>query len=149
MTPQQAEALAHRYHTSVAEVVVGTDVLALNPTVIDEIMASDFVMHLNGQEIRRMAEVYELGNVQRTALPDARITHHEAIVAGDRVVIRWSSEGTHRGPFGDVPATGKRIHFEGIDLFHLRDGKIVEVWIEFDNLGVLQQMGALPTPGQP
>ena len=43
-----------------------------------------------------------------------------------------------------MPPSGKRIHVEGIDVFHVQDGKIVEMWIEYDNLAVLQQMGAIP-----
>ena len=76
------------------------------------------------------------------------MTHHETIVAGDQVAIRWTLAGTHGGPYGDIPATGKPIQIAGIDLFQLRDGMIAAVWIAFDNLGVLQQMGAIPAPGQ-
>jgi predicted ester cyclase len=46
-----------------------------------------------------------------------------------------------------VPASGKRVRFEGLDLVHLRGGQFAEIWSAFDNYGVLQQMGALPAPG--
>jgi predicted ester cyclase len=141
MRPEAAEALAHRYHTEIADVVAGANLLPHNPGVIAEIMAPDFVVHLNSQEIRGMEGLEQLTSIQRTAFPDARITHHETVVADDRVVIRWSTDATHMGQFGDVHATGKRIHLEGLDLFHLRGGKIAAVWVEFDNLWMLQQMG--------
>jgi predicted ester cyclase len=122
MRPEAAEALAHRYHTEIADVVAGANLLPHNPGVIAEIMAPDFVVHLNSQEIRGMEGLEQLTSIQRTAFPDARITHHETVVADDRVVIRWSTDATHMGQFGDVHATGKQIHLEGLDLFHLRGG---------------------------
>jgi predicted ester cyclase len=71
------------------------------------------------------------------------ITHEDAVAAGDKVAIRWTSRGTHQGDFLDVPATSKEIHSRGIDIFHLRDVKIAKVWIEWNLLSDLRQMGAV------
>ena len=80
----------------------------------------------------------------KTAFPDIQLAHLETLVSGDSAAVRWTSDGSHQGDYFGVPPTGKRIHVEGMDLFHVRDGKIVEMWIEYDNLAVLQQMGAIP-----
>jgi predicted ester cyclase len=148
MTPQEAEALAHRWHTAFADVVVGTVVHPCNPAVINEILTTDFVVHWNGEEMRGSEQANQLATIQRTAFPDGRITHHETIVVGDRVAVRWTTEATHQGALDNIPPTGKPIHCEGLDLFHLRDGEIAELWIAFDNLRILQQIGVIPAPGQ-
>jgi steroid delta-isomerase-like uncharacterized protein len=117
-------------------------------SVADEILAPDVVLHANGQEIRGLEGAKQLAAAIHTAFPDVRINHQEAVVSGDRVAILWTSDGTHRGDYYGVPPTGKRTHIEGLDLFHVRDNKITEAWIEFDNLGLLQQIGAVPAPGK-
>src|SRR5919202_1607083 len=134
MTPEEAEAVAHRWHLEVVQ--------AGQLGLADEILAPDFVAHVNGRDVRGADGAKQLATALRTATPDMQITHHEALVSGDRVAIRWSSEGTHQGDYFGVPPTGKRLHIEGLDLLHLRGGQIAEVWIAFDNLSVMQQMGA-------
>jgi predicted ester cyclase len=140
MTPEETKAVAHRWHLDVVQ--------EGNLGVADEILAPNSVAHVNGQDVRGPAEAKQLATALRTALPDLRITHHEDMVSGDRVAIRWTSDGSHQGDYFGVPPTGERIHIEGLDLFHIQDGKIAEMWVEFDNLGVLQQMGAAPQPQQ-
>jgi steroid delta-isomerase-like uncharacterized protein len=140
MTSEQAEAVAHRWHLEVVQ--------EGNTGLADQILTPDVLIHVNGQEFRGVDAAKQLATALKTAFPDIRITHNEAIVSGDRVVIRWTSDQTHGGDYFGTPASGKRIQIEGLDLFHLRDGTIAEMWIEFDNLGVLQQMGAVPQPQQ-
>jgi steroid delta-isomerase-like uncharacterized protein len=140
MTPQATEALAHRWHMDLVQ--------AGNLAVADEILAPDFVAHVNDREIRGAAGAKQLATQLRTAFPDVQITHRESLVSGDRVAILWTSDSTHRGDYFGVPPSGKRIHLQGIDLFHFQDGKITEVWVEYDNLSVLQQMGAAPAQRQ-
>ncbi len=140
MTPEETEALAHRWHMDLFQVG--------KLAVADEILTPDFVAHANGQDFQGVEGAKQLATLIRTAFPDLEITHHEAIVAGDRVAIRWTSESTHQGDYLGVPPTGKPIHLEGLDLFHLQDDKIAEVWIAYDNRSALQQMGALAEPGQ-
>jgi steroid delta-isomerase-like uncharacterized protein len=136
MTPKETEALAHRWHLDVVQ--------AGHLATVDEIATSDVLLHVNGQEIRGVEGAKQLATALRAALSDIKITHHEALVTDDRVTIRWTSDATHRGEYLGVPPTGKRIHIEGLDLFHVRNGKITEAWIEYDNLSVLQQMGVTP-----
>ena len=149
MTEGQREALAHRFHTTFSSVVAGSEVLPLNPPATDEILAAEFVAHVNGQELQGVEAWRLTANAYQVALPNARLTHHEVVVAGDRVVIRYSGEATQTGPLGDIPPSGKPVHWEGLDLFHLLDGKIIEAWVEIDMLSFMQQIGAIPSAEQP
>lgn len=138
MTDEQIEAVGHRWHLEVVQ--DGKTGLA------DHILTPDVLTHVNGQEFRGVDAAKQLATALKTAFPDMQITHHEAIVSGNNVAIRWTSTQTHGGEYFGVPASGKQIQIEGIDLFHVRNGKIAEMWIEFDNMGVLQQMGAVSQP---
>ena len=75
------------------------------------------------------------------AFPDLRITVEDQIVAGDKVATRWTSEGTNSGPFGSMPATGRRIQISGLILDRVVDGKVVERWEQWDQMAMLQQLG--------
>jgi predicted ester cyclase len=72
------------------------------------------------------------------------------IAEGDKVVSRWTIRGTHKGdlvtPYGPVSPTGRQVTYTGISIHRLADGKIVDDRFEGDVLGLLQQVGALPTP---
>lgn len=72
---------------------------------------------------------------------ETRIEH--LVAEDDRVVLHWSTAGTHVGPYGDVAATGKRITMTGMDLLRLEDGRIVECWSMWDGLSVYDQLGVL------
>jgi len=62
------------------------------------------------------------------------------------VVTRWSARGTQLGPLFGIPPTGRTVTASAIHLHHLRDGRIVEQWEQFDTLGVLGQLGLVPRP---
>jgi predicted ester cyclase len=83
----------------------------------------------------------------RSAFPDVRITVDDVIAAGDKVALRWHSEGTHRGELAGYAPTGARGSVTGISIDHWKDGKIVESWSEWDNLGLARQLGAAPPEG--
>jgi steroid delta-isomerase-like uncharacterized protein len=80
------------------------------------------------------------------AFPDARIEIDDMIAEGDRVVIRWHSSGTHQGELMGIPASGRSATTTGIGIDRLVDGVIVESWTNWDTLGLLAQIGALPSP---
>lgn len=75
------------------------------------------------------------------AFPDPRFEIHDLIGEGEKVVARWTFHGTHLGPFGPVPATGKEISMSGITIYTLRNGKIAQAHSNFDQLGMMQQLG--------
>ena len=133
-------ALARRWH---AELFVQG-----NLAVAEEILSSDFTMHAPGvpPEWRGPEGAKQFVRLIRGAFSDIELPAEDLIAAGDRVVDRWSLRGVHTGPFGDLPATGKRFAVTGIDIFRIADGKLAEFWQNWDQLGLLQQLGALPAP---
>jgi predicted ester cyclase len=68
------------------------------------------------------------------------------VAEGDRVVLRWTARGTHRGAFLGVPPSGAAVRFTGIDIVRIADGRIQEGWAEESNLSTLGQLG-VPLPG--
>lgn len=80
----------------------------------------------------------------RTGFPDIHFTLHDLFAANNRVALRWTWEGTHRGPFMNFPPTEKRVRQEGIVLYRFEGGQVVEARVQFDRLGFLQQLGILP-----
>ena len=116
----------------------------------DEFLAPDFVEHEelppgipSGRE-----GVKQLTNMFRTAFPDFRATIDDIVAEGDKVVIRQTWSGTHKGEFMGVPPTGKSVSFGVIDIIRIVGGKFVEHWGQMDSMGMMQQLGAIPAPGQ-
>ncbi len=83
------------------------------------------------------------------AFPDVQFTNHHIFGEGDLVADHWHMEGTHHGPFMGLPPTQKRVSVSGIEVFRVKDGKIVERWAEIDQLGLMRQLGVVPDPGAP
>jgi steroid delta-isomerase-like uncharacterized protein len=84
----------------------------------------------------------------RTAFPDLQVTIDEMVAEGDVVVARTTCTGTHRGNFQGIPATGQRVNWSTIDIVHVRGGQFVSHFGLQDGVGLLQQLGAISTPGQ-
>jgi steroid delta-isomerase-like uncharacterized protein len=84
----------------------------------------------------------------RATFPDARFTVEDIFASGDQVALRWSMTGTDKGGFRGRPASGKAVTVTGINIERIKGDKIVEHWSSPDNLGMLQQLGMIPTPGQ-
>ena len=83
-----------------------------------------------------------------TAFPDIQMNVEDMIAEADKVVARVSVSGTHQGEFMGIDPTGNRVAITGIDILRIADGKIVEHWGNFDDLGMMQQLGVIPEPGQ-
>lgn len=90
----------------------------------------------------------QLVSLYHTAFPDTKLTIEDQIAEGDKVATRWAATGTHQGVLFGVPPTGKQVKVTGIFIDRIADGKIVESWGEFDALGMLQQIGAIPALGR-
>lgn len=80
------------------------------------------------------------------AFPELRLTVEETVDDGERIAVRFTIAGTHRGAFQGIAPTGRPIVVQGITTLHFRDGRIVERWNQLDQLGMLHQLGALPAP---
>jgi steroid delta-isomerase-like uncharacterized protein len=116
--------------------------------VIDELIADDFVATVVGapEQIRGPQGFREFVVMYRTAFPDLRLTVDEQFAEGDTVVTRWTATGTNEGELMGMPATGKQATTAGININRVSGGKLVEGWGLFDQLGLLQQIGAVPVP---
>ena len=120
-----------------------------NEAILDEVLDSNFVDHspFPGQDPgiegtkKGMREFLN-------AFPDLSYDMEFQVSEGDMVVSRLTVRGTHKGEMAGIPPTGKQISMKGIDAFRVKDGKIVERWGNFDDLGMMQQLGAVPAPGQ-
>ena len=88
----------------------------------------------------------QLITVYRNAFPDVRFTVDEQIAEGDKVVTRWTGHGTHKGELLGIPATDRSSTVTGIAVDRIVNGKIVESWGIFDQFGMMQQLGVIPTP---
>ena len=80
------------------------------------------------------------------AFPDATVETHMMAAEGDLVAVYITFAGTHQAPMGDIPATGKRMESETFGFHRLKDGKIVETWVTWDNVAILTQLGLFPPP---
>ncbi|HEX2092698.1 MAG TPA: ester cyclase, partial [Longimicrobiaceae bacterium] len=78
--------------------------------------------------------------------PDMRLEEEAVVAEGDLVASRWTVSGTHTGPFAGLPPSGNRFSITGMSFYRVVDGKIVEGWVNDDNLGMARQLGALPSP---
>ena len=100
------------------------------------------------EEERGPEDVKQFLRQYREAFPDLEITIEEQIAEGDKVVTRWASRGIHQGEFRGIAPTSNEVRLTGIGIFRFSEGKVVESWDNFDQLGMLQQLGAIPSPEQ-
>ncbi len=90
----------------------------------------------------------ELVRQDLVAFPDGVATVEDQIAEGDKVATRWVGRGTHQGELMGVPASGNRVEITGTTVYRISGGKIAETWTNYDMLGMMQQIGAVPSPGQ-
>ncbi len=114
-----------------------------------EIISPNMVVHGAGGQTVGMGPdgLIDLIRTWRTAFPDGRMEIDDLIVEGDLVAIRNTWHGTHEAEFYGVPASGKEVAVTSVGLDRVQDGIVVEGWGELDMVGMMQQMGALPTAG--
>lgn len=117
-----------------------------NLGVIDDVVASDYVLHdptfpmpIHGSEGFK-----EYIFAMNSPFPNARITVEAIIAQGDKVAVRWTYTGTQEREMMGIPATGRTVTLNGITIHRLADGKIVESWFCYDMFGLLQQLGVIP-----
>lgn len=112
-------------------------------TVADKAFAADCVIHINGSPDPNLsvAGFKQMMVGLLAAFPDLRIAIEDQIVAGDKIATRWVAEGTNSAPFGPVPPTGRRVRVDGLILDRVTDDKIVERWEQWDQAGMMQQLG--------
>ena len=119
-----------------------------NLDLLDEVYAADFVWHEPDQDIQGSEEARQFINMYKSAFPDLRVTVEDVLAEGDQAVTRWTIRGTHRGDLMGTAPTERKIELKGITIHRIEGGKIVEEWNGYDTLGVMQQIGAVPSPEQ-
>ena len=114
---------------------------------LDELLSADYVDNEpqnpnagtpGAEGMKRTISMY------RDAFPDLRFTIDDLLADGDKAVCRWTATGTHEGDLAGMPATGKTSTVSGISIDRFEGGKIVEGWTNWDTLGMLQNLGAVP-----
>jgi steroid delta-isomerase-like uncharacterized protein len=140
-SPEANKALVRRWF---AETDKGND------AIVDELCAADYVDH--SPPVQGVAAgnqgVREANAALRAAFPDTVHLIQDQIAEGDRVVTRMVGRGTFRADFQGIPANGKVIEITGISIHRIANGKLVEHWANLDAYSFLQQLGALPPPGE-
>ena len=113
-----------------------------------DLIADDFVEHEETPGLEPTKEgVKQFFHMYRAAFPDLRMEPQDVLASGDKVVARARATGTNQGEFMGMPATGKSVDVQLIDIIRFGDdGLAREHWGVFDALGMMQQLGAIPAP---
>ena len=117
-----------------------------NIALIDELLAEGFVDHnmMPGQAPGREG-LKQMFSMIRAAFPDLKMPVEDQIAEGDLAADRFVMTGTHRGDFMGIPASGEQIRATGILIHRIANGKVLEHRKEFDAMGFMQQLGAIPS----
>ena len=131
MTTEQEEdknqTLALRYHNDIFQ--------NGKIEVADEILSPDFVLHnpVLPEELRKGPEgTKKYASTLIAAVSGRKLIHHDIFAKGDKVLIRWTNSGTNTGPLFGNPPTGKPYVATGFDLFRISNGKIMEMWQQYN-----------------
>jgi steroid delta-isomerase-like uncharacterized protein len=118
-----------------------------DPAVIDQLVSSDYIGYDAAltEPIRGPQGAKDNFKQYSEAFEGAQIRVKDQIAEGDAVATRWEGRGRHTGDLMGIPPTGKEIIVEGLNFTRVQDGKIVEEWSNWDTLGMLQQIGAIPS----
>jgi predicted ester cyclase len=113
---------------------------------LDKYIAANWVNHdpslppMKGLEgAKQLADLW-------SGFSDKKVTIEDAVAEGDRVAMRFSITGKHTGAMMGIAPTGKSIHISGTGIFRIVDGKATDNWVNFDALGLMQQLGVVPMP---
>ncbi len=115
--------------------------------MVDEVLAPNYASHDPGNpEYTGREGVKQLITLYRNAFPDLHWSIEDQIAEGDKVVTRWTARGTHKGDLRGIPSTGKQVTVTGTTCSRFAGGKVAESWVNWDTLGLMQQLGAVPSP---
>lgn len=138
---EQNKILVHRYIEGVLNLG--------NLSLVDELFANDYLGHSSttADETHGPAGARQFFAALRQAFPDLQVTVQDQIAEGDKVATRWTARGTHLGEFRGIPPTGIHGVMTGTTVDRIANGKLVECWMNSDDLGMLQQLGVDSAPG--
>lgn len=119
-----------------------------NLALVDELTSPEFVDHTPFRGLPPNREGVRQGIAMlRQAFPDLSVSIDDIIAEDDKVVARYMIRGTHEGAFMDIEATGEEVAWMTIMIFRVQDGQITDQWLQQDQVGLMQQLGALPPMG--
>ena len=125
------------------------DISRGDEAVAEAIIHPDFFDHTNPPGMQHGLEGHNaIVRLFRGVFPDLEWHIDDLIAEGDRVVARTTMRGTQRGDFFGIPPTGNVVEMTGIHILRIADGRIIEHWGNNDDLGLMRQLGAIPTPGE-
>ena len=118
-----------------------------NLDLADELIAQDHVHHdpAMPEEGHGPEHMKEFANMYRTAFPDVRVQIEDQIAEEDRVATRWVASGTHEGDLMGIAPTGNRVTVAGMTIDRIANGQVAETWDNYDALGMMQQLGVIPS----
>ena len=115
-----------------------------NISAADDLLSPDFAMHVPLPASPGVEGINEVITACRAAFEHLNVTVEDMIAEGNTVAVRFTASGVHKGSFMGLPATGKLITMTGIEIFRIKEGKIIELWGEANLLGLMQQLGIAP-----
>lgn len=123
------------------------DISQGNEAVADRIIAADFFDHTNPPGMQSGLDGHKaIVRLFRAAFPDQWWHIEDLIAEGDRAVARTTMRGTHLGDFFGIPPTGRRVEMSGVHILRIANGRIAEHWGSNDDLGMMRQLGVIPSP---
>lgn len=129
----------------VARQLIEDDLNTGDMAVAERIIAADFVDHTNPPGLQHgLAGHRGIVDIFHAAFPDVRWTIDDMVAEGDRVAMRLTMTGTHRGEFFGIPPTGRRVEVGGTHIVRIQDDRVAEHWGHNDDLGLMRQLGAIP-----
>jgi steroid delta-isomerase-like uncharacterized protein len=115
-----------------------------NFAILGELFDQSYVLHFNGiPQPMGLSDTRRFYEMLYSAFPDLKHTIVEQVSAGNKVVTRWTAAGTHRGKCMGVAATGKQINLTGINIYTIKRGRLTQSHVNWDMLGLMQQLGAV------
>jgi steroid delta-isomerase-like uncharacterized protein len=120
-----------------------------NAQIADKLIAANVVLHSPRTTLTSLDQYKASMATFHAAFPDLHFTIDDQIGEGDRIVVRWTLRGTQRGEFQGRPGSSKPVTVIGTSTFRLAQGKIQEIWLSMDRLGMMEQLGWLPAQSQP
>ena len=121
-----------------------------NLQVTDELFTPNYTHHdASTPDVGRGPESEKKrATLYRAAFPDFRLTIEDLIADGETVMARWSCRGTHKGDLSGIAPTGKQFTISGVSIARFANGKMAEGWVNWDALGLMQQLGVVPELGK-
>jgi steroid delta-isomerase-like uncharacterized protein len=118
-----------------------------NFALVDTLVSQNYVYHgPGGLELRGRDGFKQLVTLYRTAFPDLQMTIHDVVAENEKVALRWTARGTHKGDLAGIAPTGRTTTVTGIIVSRVVDGMLAEDFETFDEVGMLRQLGVSKIP---